>query len=642
MSQGQRRLAAIMFTDMVGYTALGQKNESLSLALVEEQRKVIRPILARHNGREVKTIGDAFLVEFLNAVDAVRCAFDIQRAIREFNLSLSPDSRIHLRVGVHVGEVVEERGDISGDAVNVASRIEPLAEDGGVCTTRQVYELVRNKVDIPLSSLGQKSLKNVAEPMDIYKMVMPWEKEAQGAPLHHAKHRVAVLPFASMSPDPNDEYFADGMTEEIIDRLAQIKGLEVIARTSVMNYKKKEKSASQIGIELRAGALVEGSVRKAGNRVRVTAQLVDASTEGHLWSSHYDGNLDDIFAVQSEIAEKVADELKVKLIETEKRSLEKKPTESTEAYVLFLQAREKYGEQTKPSLTMAAELFQKAVELDPSFASAYDGIAKCYVTMANDGYLTQAQALPKAELAVKKALDLNPDLADAHATLATINFAEDHDIPSELEAKRALELNPSSSEALRMMSNISLLKGELEEGIRFWESAYNLDPLRTWYIERIGQLYFFSGKEEKALEFWKKTASFAPAATHRAMAEYFLSKGDFENAKEHFRVAEQLDPTSGWLSWVRGFMAARTGDEGGARAAIKKLEDDFSEVNLNSIAFIYYALGDFDAYFAYLGRASEQHVLRYIYPMYCPLFAKGREDPRYQHLLEQEKWGKRQ
>jgi len=640
LAENNRRLAAIMFTDMVGYTALGQRNESLSLALVEEQRKLVRPILARHNGKEVKTIGDAFLVEFPNAVDAVRCAYDIQRAIREFNLSLAPDLRIHLRVGVHVGEVVEDRGDISGDAVNVASRIEPLAEDGGVCVTRQVYELVRNKVDIPLSSLGQKSLKNVSEPMDIYKMVMPWEKEA--TPLQHGKHRVAVLPFASMSPDPNDEYFADGMTEELIDRLAQVKGLEVIARTSVMNYKKKEKSASQIGSELKAGALVEGSVRKAGNRVRVTAQLVDAATEGHLWSAHYDGNLDDIFAVQSEIAEKVAVELKVKLIETEKKSLEKRPTESTEAYVLFLQAREKYREQTKPSLVMAAELFEKAVELDPSFASAHDGIAKCYVAMANDGYLTQAQALPKAELAVKKALALDPDLADAHATLATINFAEDHDVPSELEAKRALELNPSSSEALRMMSNISLLKGELEEGIRFWESAYNLDPLRAWYIERIGQLYFFSGKEEKALEFWKKTASFAPAAIHRAMTEYFLSKGDIEKAREHFTAAEQLDPTSGWLDWVRGFMAARTGDEGAARAAIKKMEDNFSESNLNSIAFIYYALGDLDAYFAYMSRASEQHVLRYIYPMYCPLFAKGREDPRYQHLLEQERWGKRE
>jgi adenylate cyclase len=211
-----------MFTDMVGYTALGQKNESLSLALVEEQRKVIRPILARHNGREVKTMGDAFLVEFPNTVDAVRCAYDIQRAIREFNLSLERDKRIHLRIGVHVGEVVESQGDISGDAVNVASRIEPLAEDGGVCVTGHVYDFVRGKVDLPLVSMGPKALKNVVTPVDVYKMVMPWEHAQEESVQELDSKTVAVLPFASMSPDPNNEYFADGLREELIDRLCQV------------------------------------------------------------------------------------------------------------------------------------------------------------------------------------------------------------------------------------------------------------------------------------------------------------------------------------------------------------------------------------------------------------------------------------
>ena len=279
-----------MFTDMVGYTALGQKNESLSLALVEEQRKVIRPILTRHNGREVKTIGDAFMVEFPNAVDAVRCAYDIQRAIREFNLSVAVDKRIHLRVGLHVGEVVESQGDISGDAVNIASRIEPLAQDGGVCVTHQVYELVKTKVDITLSSLGPMWLKNVAAPVEVFKMDMPWETEGTRAIPRLDTKRVAVLPFASMSPDPNDEYFADGLTEELIDRLCQVKELGVIARTSVMNYKGQKKNASEIGKELKAGGLVEGSIRKAGNKIRVTAQLIDANTEEHLWSSLRQGS----------------------------------------------------------------------------------------------------------------------------------------------------------------------------------------------------------------------------------------------------------------------------------------------------------------------------------------------------------------
>ncbi len=442
-----RRLAAIMFTDMVGYTALGQRNESLSLALVEEQRKLVRPILARHNGREVKTIGDAFLVEFPNAVDAVRCAYDIQRAVREFNLTLEPDRRIQLRVGVHAGDVVELHGDISGDAVNVASRIEPLAEDGGVCVTRQVYDFVRNKVDIQLSSLGPKLLKNVAEPMEVYRMVMPWERDAPGAPSQLDRTRVAVLPFANMSPDPNDEYFADGMTEELIDRLAQVKGLEVIARTSVMNYKKKEKNASQIGSELRAGVLVEGSVRKAGNRIRVTAQLIKADTEGHLWSAHYDGSLDDIFAVQSEIAEKVAGELKIKLLEPEKETIGKKPTENMEAYSNFLRGRELYREGSEPSLRHALKLFERAVELDPSFARAHVAVAECHQQLGNIGHEPRDVMLTAVKASLRRALELDPDLAEAHASFAFLHFNED-DLPgTEAEAKKALELNPSLPEA---------------------------------------------------------------------------------------------------------------------------------------------------------------------------------------------------
>ena len=199
MSGAGRKLAAVMFTDMVGYTALGQRNESLSLALVEEQRKVIRPVLARHNGREVKTIGDAFLVVFATAVDAVRCGYDIQRAIREFNFSLAPEKRIHLRIGVHLGEVEESQGDISGDAVYVASRIEPLAEDGGVCISRQVYDHVHNKVDIPLTSMGPQTLKNVAASVEVYRMRMPWDGEASRA-VTSPKERLAVLPLVSMSP----------------------------------------------------------------------------------------------------------------------------------------------------------------------------------------------------------------------------------------------------------------------------------------------------------------------------------------------------------------------------------------------------------------------------------------------------------
>ncbi|TMI43578.1 adenylate/guanylate cyclase domain-containing protein [Candidatus Bathyarchaeota archaeon] len=239
MSQGKRRLAAIMFTDMAGYTALGQKNESLSLALVEEQRKLLRPVFGRHNGREIKTMGDGFLVEFSNAMDAVRCAYDVQRASREFNMSQQGDQRITIRIGLHLGDVVESQGDISGDAVNIASRIQSLAENGGISLTRQVYDQVQNKFELPLESLGTKSLRNVRAPLEVYKMVLPWDDTKTTQSTEHDRRRIAVLPFANMSPDPGDSYFADGITEEIISTLSGVSGLNVISRTSVMGTTKR-------------------------------------------------------------------------------------------------------------------------------------------------------------------------------------------------------------------------------------------------------------------------------------------------------------------------------------------------------------------------------------------------------------------
>jgi len=237
LSEGARRLAAIMFTDIVGFTALSQSNESLALSVLDEQRELLRPMFNKHGGREVKTIGDAFLVDFPSALSAVRCAYEIQKTTREFNSSIPEERRVLLRIGVHLGDVVESQSDISGDAVNLASRIESLADSGGVCLTRQVYDQVQNKFEPPLRSLGAKSLKNLRTPLEVFKIVMPWEGAITEETVELDRHRVAVLPLKNMSPDPNDEYFADGMTEELITALSGLRELTVIARTSVMQYK---------------------------------------------------------------------------------------------------------------------------------------------------------------------------------------------------------------------------------------------------------------------------------------------------------------------------------------------------------------------------------------------------------------------
>src|SRR5713101_776659 len=367
-----------MFTDMVGYTTLGQKNESLSLTLVDEQRKLIRPILNKHDGREVKTMGDSFLVEFSSALNAVRCAYDIQRAAREFNISLPEERRVHLRIGVHLGDVLDSHGDISGDAVNIASRIEPLADYGGVCLTRQVYDQVQNKFELPLTSLGPKSLKNVSSSMEVYKMVMPWDATATVSSSEHDARRIAILPFANISPDPGDEYFSDGMTDELIAVLSKISGLRVVARTSAMRFKGEKVTANRIGQELKVGSLVEGSVRKSKNRVRITVQLVDTQSEEDLWTETYDRDLQDIFSVQSDIAQQVAKALELRLGVRESSALRQQQTQSPEAYSLYLKGRNRWNLRSERDLNRAIKYFEEAIGRDPRYALAYAGLADCY------------------------------------------------------------------------------------------------------------------------------------------------------------------------------------------------------------------------------------------------------------------------
>jgi adenylate cyclase len=623
-----------MFTDLVGYTALTQRNEALAMQLLEEHRRLVRPFFPKHNGREVKTIGDAFLVEFASALEATRCAFDIQQSLNELNTGREQDRSVMLRIGIHLGDVIHDQNDVYGDAVNIASRIEPLAPPGGICVSEPVYVQIKNKFEFPLSTLGERNLKNVTESVEVYRVVLPWEKKTRSESSLE-KTRIAVLPFANMSPDPNDEYFADGMTEELIDRLAQVKSLKVIARTSVMNYKKKEKNVSVIAKELSVGSLIEGSVRKAGNRVRVTVQLIDAVTEEHLWSSHYDKDLNDIFAVQSEIAEKVAGELQTKLLDSEKRTLEKKPTESIEAYTYFLRGRELYREETETSLRQAISLFEKATELDPGFARAYVGVADCHMALAESGQDPYDIGLSAAKTWLDRALNLDANLPEVHGSLAELLFDMD-DIPgSEAEARRAMEVNPSLPESYRLLFEVAALRGDKEEMVRQMETAYHLDPIRPHYIWLLGEAYLYVGREEEALEHWKKTEQLAPASVYSGMTEYYIAKGDLEKAKEFHSKAEKLEPTRPRFIWLGGVLAALEGDREKALLTVKKFESSkMGPIGFNYIAYIYHALGDLNSFFEYMNKVLDTHALIPLMLMHSPILAKARADPRYQELLE--------
>ena len=627
-----------MFTDIVGYTALGQRNESLSLELVGEQRRKIRRVLKVHNGREVKTMGDAFLVEFPSALDAVRCAYDIQRVIRESNFSVSEDRKLHLRIGVHLGDIMEFEGDISGDAVNVASRIEHLAEDGGVCLSRQVYDHVQNKFDLPIVSVGVKTLKNVNTPMEVFKILMPWEKEGPKASVPLDSKRIAILPFANMSPDPNDSYFADGVTEELISTISNISGLQVISRTSVMGYKGANKKIPEIGQELKVGSVLEGSIRKADSFVRITAQLVDVNSDRHLWSQSYDRELKNVFALQSEIAKNVADSLRVKILFPETEQIDRRLTENTTAYDLYLKGRSHWNKRGIEDVKKAMQYFELSVHEDPDFVLGYVGQADCCLILRDNWSLDPEANLEKARVMVAKALRLNPELAEAHATNALILQEEYHLQEAEEEFRKSIELKPNYASAHQWYS--ILLRDQLRwsEGLEQISRALDLDPLSPMITLNIGLLHFAKRDYPKSLEPFKRAADMKLAAAHTLLAATYGCMKMFDDMKREAAIFVELVQ--------KMYPLARSGMD----ATIACLEDDgqtlkgllpMLETNLQesltdayTIACFHFHLCENDKGFEWLERSYGRREPSLMRLRWDWDFDRVRDDPRYLDMLK--------
>jgi adenylate cyclase len=638
LSQGERKLAAVMFTDMVGYTALGQRDEPLSLALVEEQRKLLRPIFVRHNGREVKTIGDAFLVEFPSALDATMCAYDIQRATREFNFSLPQEKRVHLRIGVHLGDVLESQGDISGDAVNVASRIQHLAEDGGVCLTHQVYAQVHNKFELQLVSLGAKLLKNLSAPLEIYKMVMPWSDEKAVSQTQFDKSRIAILPFANMSPDPNDEYFADGMMEELISTTSSISGLTVIARTSVMGYKGTAKKVEEIGKELSVGTVLEGSVRKAGNRLRITVQLIEVRSQGHLWAQSYDRDLNDVFAVQTDIAKQVADALRVQMRPNEALQIEKKPTRSTEAYTLYLKGRYYWTERSKEGLLKAIEYFKRAIEKDSGYALAYAGIADCYLVLGDHRYLPYGEAYSRARDNASKAIEIEASSAEAHTSLAMMLSNEFEWQAAEREFRKALELNPNYATGHQWYGIFLWRTGRFEESLKEALSAKSLDPLSPMISSFCGIVYDAMEKYELAEEQHERALeiepNFIPGLTNLRWA--YLHEGKYDKAERVSLEILRLTNNSREQRAYQATILAFAGEKVRARMILDEVNDsdDDSYVANYPVMVTYLGLGETEKAIELIEEDYKTHAHWLPEIMFDPVFKNVRNDSRIVDILK--------
>jgi TolB-like protein/class 3 adenylate cyclase len=502
-----RRLAAILAADVAGYSRLmGADEEGTLERLKALRRELLDPKIAEHKGRIVKTTGDGVLVEFASVVDAVRCAVEVQQEMVERSTGTAADSRIELRVGINLGDVIVEGDDLYGDGVNIAARIEALADPGGVFVSGTVYDHVRDRLPFVFEDLGEQQVKNIARPVRVYRVrdtdaKTPSERVPWALPLPD-KPSIAVLPFANMSGDPEQEYFADGMVEEIITALSRIRWLFVIARNSSFTYKGQAIDVKRVGQELGVRYVLEGSVRKAGQRLRITGQLIDALTGTHLWADRFDGSLEDIFELQDTVALSVAGVIEPALQAAEMRRSAARPTTDLSAYDLYLRAIATIFPITKERIFEALGLFEQAIAIDRRYGPALSWAAFCHLRLVRDGWAEEPETTRREgiELA-RQALDVaaNDPGVLANSTLVLANFGEDIGAMIEL-VDRALALNPSFARGWHLSGVLRLWAGQPDLAIEHSETSLRLSPRERMGqpLSTTGMAYFFKRQFDEA------------------------------------------------------------------------------------------------------------------------------------------------
>jgi adenylate cyclase len=585
----KRKLAAILSADVEGYSRLMGEDEDATIRTLTSYRELMSTLIQKHRGRVVDSPGDNLLAEFLSVVDAVRCAVEVQEELRVRNAELPENRKMEFRIGINLGDVVEEGERIYGDGVNITARVEGLAEGGGICISGTVYESIKNKLSLGYESLGEHTVKNIKEPVRVYRMrigpeaaapvvigkkagprrwqragltavavlvvlagawtiwnfyfrplsIEPASVEKMAYPLPD-KPSIAVLPFVNMSEDKEQEFFSDGITEEIITALSKTPKMFVIARNSTFSYKDKPAKANQIAEELGVQYVLEGSVRKAGDRVRITAQLIDALTGRHLWAERYDRDLKDIFALQDEITIKIISALQVKLTDGEIARTSAKGTQILEAYLKLLQAYEFLYTVTKEGFAQARRLCEEAIALDPEYAAAYGLLGATHFMDLSMGLSkSPKESLNRAFESIKRAKALNDPLAASLlGVLYVITRQYDKGIE---ECERTVTLVPNSGKAHIWMGMVLHVAGRHEEAVRYAEQALRLDPLAPgWYFRILGQAYSWVGRYEEAIAAFKKSLQQAPndRLTHLHLTTAYSWAGRLEEA--HTQVTEVL------------------------------------------------------------------------------------------------------
>ena len=554
-SRLERRLSAILAADVAGYSRLVGADEEGTIGRLRDHRAALfDPKIAEYRGRLVKTTGDGLLAEFASVVDAVRCAVDVQRGMAERNADVAPHSRVEFRIGVNVGDIVIEDGDIFGDGVNVAARLEGLADPGGICVSARVQEDCEGRVDVGFADQGEQQLKNIARPLRVYRVRfgnMKSEPKPATGPAHALADRpsIAVLPFQNMSADPEQEFFADGMVEDIITGLARYRHLLVIARNSTFTYKGRAVDVKQVGAELGVRYMLEGSVRRMGSRVRITAQLIDTATAAHVWADRFEGGVEDLFDLQDRVTEKVIGAIEPEMWRAEIERAKRRPTESADAHLCYMRGVASFNQWSRAGVDEAMRLAYHAIDLDPDYGSPYALAANCYVVRKENRWATDpARDIAETRLLTARATELGRDDA---MTLASTGFAIAN-ILSDLDAgvaliDRALALTPNYGVALAQSGYVRVWLGDSERAIDHLQRAMRLSPVDILMFLMQGATataHFIAGRDDEAFAWAEKSAQrnpfiVGPTRIAAASAAYL---GRSEDAAKYLARVLQIDP----------------------------------------------------------------------------------------------------
>ncbi len=655
-----------MFSDVVGYTAIMGRDERAGLRTVREHREHLRAVLPRFNGRLIGEIGDGTLSSFHSAVDAVNCA-------RELQATLVENPELRLRIGIHVGDVVFTDQTVLGDGVNIASRLNAIASPGGVCISERVYDEIRNKPEIEVKDLGEKKLKNVARPIRVYALqaigvdssirsrvgkpvaigaivsalmvaiVAAYVYRAQiqaalwrsGPEVAGGKVTLAVLPFANLSANKDDEYFSDGITDEIRGDLSKLAGLQVIARTSSYAFKGQNEDVKKIARLLNVRNVLEGSVRKGTDRVRIEVELIDAENGFTVWSDRYDEKLADVFQIQSDVAENVAGNLQVKLLGDEKARLESKPTQNLEAYNLYLLGNYYFEQFTPDAFAKAIESYSRAVEKDPRFARAYANLAYAY-EISGDLTMPQRESTAKGKAAAARALEIDDGLGRAHGAMG-IALLNDWDYTgAEPQFKRALLLDPGDAGNHEAYAEYLVTIGRYDEALRQRQRALELSPLWPGATAFVGIVYLYSRQYDRALEYYQESIRMAPDfyRGYQGRGWVLFCEGKTVAAVPDYEKVVALADfplNQAALGQIYGLVGRRTD----ALRILDQLERQSTGQYVSPIAFVlvYWGLGDKDSAFQWLERAYEERS-GYLQSLRAPVWDGLRADPRFQAIYK--------